>query len=100
MLYLEKNLSTPTVNFCVPDLDVLAKQELNPSTAQAIVHMNALVLTAYTHSSAGLKQSHKLDQVYENTLSEDMAEVGGGKWEKSVVLKSDFTPSEEISPIQ
>jgi hypothetical protein len=29
MLYLDKNLSKPTVNFCVPDLDVLAKQELN-----------------------------------------------------------------------
>ncbi|KAJ7706997.1 hypothetical protein B0H14DRAFT_2646965, partial [Mycena olivaceomarginata] len=69
------------------DLDVLAKQEINPSTAQAIVHMNALVLTAYTHSSAGLKQFRKLDQVYEDTLSEDMAEVGGGRWEKSAVLK-------------
>jgi hypothetical protein len=91
MLYLDKNLSKPTVNFCVPDLDVLAKQEINPSTAQAIVHMNALVLTAYTHSSAGLKQFRKLDQVYEDTLSEDMAEVGGGRWEKSAVLKSDFT---------
>ncbi|KAJ7797082.1 hypothetical protein B0H14DRAFT_2555054, partial [Mycena olivaceomarginata] len=70
------------------DLDVLAKQEINPSTAQAIVHMNALVLTAYTHSSAGLKQFRKLDQVYEDTLSEDMAEVGGGRWEKSAVLKN------------
>ncbi|KAJ7363721.1 hypothetical protein DFH08DRAFT_798200, partial [Mycena albidolilacea] len=88
MLYLDKNLSKPTVNFCVPDLDVLAKQEINPSTAQAIVHMNALVLTAYTHSSAGLKQFRKLDQVYEDTLSEDMAKVGGGRWEKSAVLKN------------
>ncbi|KAJ7818841.1 hypothetical protein B0H14DRAFT_2601023 [Mycena olivaceomarginata] len=70
------------------DLDVLAKQEINPSTAQAIVHMNALVLTAYTHSSAGLKQFRKLDQVYEDTLSEDMGEVGGGRWEKSAVLKN------------
>ncbi|KAJ7695590.1 hypothetical protein B0H14DRAFT_2650452 [Mycena olivaceomarginata] len=60
---------------CWMYLDVLAKQEINPSTAQAIVHMNALVLTAYTHSSAGLKQFRKLDQVYEDTLSEDMAEV-------------------------
>jgi hypothetical protein len=50
MLYLDKNLSKPTVNFCVPDLDVLAKQELNPGTAQAIVHMNALILIAYIFS--------------------------------------------------
>ncbi|KAJ7823333.1 hypothetical protein B0H14DRAFT_2597986 [Mycena olivaceomarginata] len=48
------------------DLDVLAKQEINPSTAQF----------------------RKLDQVYEDTLSEDMAEVGGGRWEKSAVLKN------------
>jgi hypothetical protein len=40
MLYLDKNLSKPTVNFCVSDLDVLAKQELNPG-------MNPLVLIAY-----------------------------------------------------
>ncbi|KAJ7872371.1 hypothetical protein B0H14DRAFT_2570369 [Mycena olivaceomarginata] len=64
----------------------LAKQEINPSTAQAIVHMNALVLTAYTHSSAGLKQFRKLDQVYEDTLSEDMAEHEQQKsqWEDQV----------------
>ncbi|KAJ7355491.1 hypothetical protein DFH08DRAFT_803499 [Mycena albidolilacea] len=72
------------------DLDVLAKQELNPSTAQAIVHMNALVLTAYTHSSAGLKQFCKLDQVYEDTLSEDMAEVGGDLRNETAKIKVDL----------
>jgi hypothetical protein len=44
-------------------LACVAKQELNPSTAQTIVYMNALVLIAYTHSAAGLKQFCKLDQV-------------------------------------
>ncbi|KAJ7799368.1 hypothetical protein B0H14DRAFT_2617097 [Mycena olivaceomarginata] len=72
------------------DLDVLAKHELNPSTAQAIVHMNALVLTAYTHSSAGLKQFRKLDQVYEDTLSEDMAEVGGDLRNETAKIKVDL----------
>ncbi|KAJ7853487.1 hypothetical protein B0H14DRAFT_2580346 [Mycena olivaceomarginata] len=72
------------------DLDVLAKQEINPSTAQAIVHMNALVLTAYTHSSAGLKQFRKLDQVYEDTLSEDMAEVGGDLRNETAKIKVDL----------
>ncbi|KAJ7804874.1 hypothetical protein B0H14DRAFT_2611972 [Mycena olivaceomarginata] len=72
------------------DLDVLAKQELNPSTAQAIVHMNSLVLAAYTHSSAGLKQFRKLDQVYEDTLSEDMAEVGGDLRNETAKIKVDL----------
>lgn len=79
MLHFEANLSQPTVQFCVPDLDAIADQDENPSTEEAIIQMNALVLGVAAHFPDGLKLFRRLSEDDESILEKDILRVGAGE---------------------
>ncbi|KAJ7185942.1 hypothetical protein C8R46DRAFT_1025867 [Mycena filopes] len=78
MHHFETSLAKPTVKFCVPDLELIANQDIDLPGLQAIVEMNALVLGVYTHFPNGLAQFRKLTEEDEGVLEADMLQAGAG----------------------